>query len=496
MRISSLFFSLCLVNCVTAQPLDWDSDATVFGTARDEFQPGLTTTGSNVLHAFCLIDEDSMAVKRSGSGGMAWSSASKVPVPWPGTRLCSADDNVYSYVIAYSTQMSVKQFSRFDHLSNTWPEFPLEIPVGFGSNADRMVMITDRVNEPDDPYINVCWTEGIADGTMNVGFVQSRNQGNSFEVASLVHSTTLVPQAPSGLTIAVTWSGEAEVIHIAVTRDRAGSTPEEVVLFASDNQGATWSDPMTVDSSTYAQHDPSLAAYESTLFLAYSRRSDVTSQRDIYFVYSPDGGETYSDPAVLTDDEADDFDPHVVLDVFNGTFHVFYLSGVVLDEHSTLMLRSGSISTPWVIGDAIEISDSGSVLSSGEYWVTANTAGLAALWTSSFELGDSDVKFDASWRGAGVNDQSSILPVTNELGNCYPNPFNAVTSVPLNLSHSQSVVLEVRNLLGQRVMSVPCGNLPPGDHAIMLDMSGQSSGAYWVWIANAAAPPIHAVLLK
>ena len=497
MKISALFL-LSLVNIVTAQPLDWSGELAIFGTVQNEHSPCVAIAGPSVLQAFCIVADDTLAMKRSSNSGESWSAVSKLVSAIPAPRLMTASDYEFTYAICSSIESSSKHLCRFAANANLWSDaVETELPLGFGANVDALSAATDASVQPDDPYLNVCWKEGANEGAGNLWFVQSQDQGITFSSPVLVHAEGLVTgNVDVGVAIATTWSGEEENIHIASTQDREGSIPQEIKIYSSSNQGLQWNTGISVDAAAYAQFDPSLTAFGNNLFLVYMRRSDVTSQRDIYFVYSPDEGVTFSDPVSLTPDSTDDASPQIVMDVDGEFFYVFYLTGEENDDHSTLMFRRGAVAAPWVIDEAAAICENEDVFSSGGYAITSGSMGIAATWTSEFVLGDQDVHFDASWRGTSIEQHSAFLPIKSMLGECYPNPFNGSLSLPLDLHSTQTVTLVVLNMLGQRVQTLSYGPMTPGSHILSTDLRNLSSGTYYFRLQNSNQPPIRAVLIK
>ncbi|MBN1541103.1 hypothetical protein JW992_03085, partial [candidate division KSB1 bacterium] len=63
----------------------------------------------------------------------------------------------------------------------------------------------------------------------------------------------------------------------------------------------------------------------------------------------------------------------------------------------------------------------------------------------------------------------AIVPETPELKHNYPNPFNPTTTIPFSLPYDMTVVLEIYNVLGQRVRSLVDHLLPGGQHQIVWD---------------------------
>ncbi|MFC1490109.1 T9SS type A sorting domain-containing protein [Candidatus Latescibacterota bacterium] len=69
-------------------------------------------------------------------------------------------------------------------------------------------------------------------------------------------------------------------------------------------------------------------------------------------------------------------------------------------------------------------------------------------------------------------------PETIALSQNYPNPFNAQTSVNYSMKESGPITLEVYNLLGQKVLTIDRGYEEAGDHSMIINPEGLSSGIY------------------
>lgn len=70
-------------------------------------------------------------------------------------------------------------------------------------------------------------------------------------------------------------------------------------------------------------------------------------------------------------------------------------------------------------------------------------------------------------------------PRSFELHGNYPNPFNPTTNIRFDLPMDAQVEVDVFNIVGQKVLTVPSQQLPAGSHhTISIDASGLSSGVY------------------
>jgi hypothetical protein len=69
------------------------------------------------------------------------------------------------------------------------------------------------------------------------------------------------------------------------------------------------------------------------------------------------------------------------------------------------------------------------------------------------------------------NTENGLVPQDIALGACYPNPFNAATTVRVEVTGQagRGVALDVFDLLGRRVRTLYRGHLPPGRHDFLWD---------------------------
>jgi hypothetical protein len=73
-----------------------------------------------------------------------------------------------------------------------------------------------------------------------------------------------------------------------------------------------------------------------------------------------------------------------------------------------------------------------------------------------------------------------ITPAVFTLGAAYPNPFNPITNISLDVSDAGNVNVSVYNLMGQIVSNLTEGYMNEGTYTLTWDASDQVSGMYMV----------------
>lgn len=80
-----------------------------------------------------------------------------------------------------------------------------------------------------------------------------------------------------------------------------------------------------------------------------------------------------------------------------------------------------------------------------------------------------------------VGDQP--VPQEFSVSDAYPNPFNALSHIDLNLPNSSSVKVEIYNSLGQLTATVFYGFAVAGSHRFAIDGANWASGLYFVRVS-------------
>jgi hypothetical protein len=93
--------------------------------------------------------------------------------------------------------------------------------------------------------------------------------------------------------------------------------------------------------------------------------------------------------------------------------------------------------------------------------------------------GDTTLRVDAA--------DPFILPPSSFSLSCYPNPFNATTTISFTLPKTGSVDLKVYDVTGRKtggLLSAPTGVVSAGEHSMVFDGSDLPSGIYFVRIQS------------
>ncbi|RPH93504.1 DUF5110 domain-containing protein [candidate division KSB1 bacterium] len=139
---------------------------------------------------------------------------------------------------------------------------------------------------------------------------------------------------------------------------------------------------------------------------------------------------------------------------------------------------------PWVADQAqFEAADTAYFRNSAEYRID-----VGFLWNND----------PATLRIAGI-----VMGVKNEavlhpsfaLHPCYPNPFNACTTIRFSLPRAERVKLIVYDVLGRQAAVLTDEMLTAGEHARVFDASGLSSGLYFCCLTSASQTATTKLLL-
>jgi hypothetical protein len=179
-------------------------------------------------------------------------------------------------------------------------------------------------------------------------------------------------------------------------------------------------------------------------------------------------------PIIVTSTDSGGLDPTVspVHFVIGGiTF------GTGIDPGNNLLLATIKLRVNWALLDSICIDTLSTGTLPNPTFVTEGAVDFIPRWYAAAicNFGD-EVK---TKRGKGAS-----LPLNYELGQNFPNPFNATTQIQFSLPKNSQVKLEIFNILGQKVKTLVDEELQAGYKRITWDGTDQegnrvASGLYF-----------------
>jgi mannose/cellobiose epimerase-like protein (N-acyl-D-glucosamine 2-epimerase family) len=162
-----------------------------------------------------------------------------------------------------------------------------------------------------------------------------------------------------------------------------------------------------------------------------------------------------------------------------GYYSYLYSSLFVLGESVTLNYLLEPSDVPRIFSMRPVASEAGTVritsvlLNGGDFHSFSEESVLLAAG----EGGHFEVTFDSF--PSAVDEIVGNPPANSvELVHVYPNPFNGTTQLQFTLSHENTVEINVFNLAGQRVLTLPSQSFATGSHTLFIDLNTVSSGQY------------------
>jgi len=89
------------------------------------------------------------------------------------------------------------------------------------------------------------------------------------------------------------------------------------------------------------------------------------------------------------------------------------------------------------------------------------------------------LKFSTSSGGTSVDEKNPQPPVSFDLKNCYPNPFNPTTLITYQLAKPSHVRIMVFDITGREVTTLVSEEKPAGSYSVSWNASNNSSGVYF-----------------
>jgi hypothetical protein len=309
--------------------------------------------------------------------------------------------------------------------------------------------------------------------------------------------------------VAIGVNGEVYISWVGWVIDNTGW--HQTIRFSkSFDGGVTFSNPSVFAYPEFlsAEINPGLATYSfgvmgvdhseaphrGRLYMAYADSRQLIDL-DIYFAYSDDHGETWSDPIILNDDQTvadvDQFHPWLSVDEAGRVWVAFYdrrndPNNLLMDLYFTVSEDGGET---WRANERITTESSNPAAGSldagliGEYigW-TAFGGEALAVWTDT-RLGNQDcftARIDSIFIDTthAVEDEIELLQPESFSLSAFPNPTNGEVTLRYSLPSSAEVELVLYNTIGQAVREISLDSHPAGEYTHHLDLNGLATGLY------------------
>ena len=373
------------------------------------------------------------------------------------SRIVASLSTVYMFYlrrirpVVYPSMWMRRSFDRGD----SWDQ-PMEI-LSNESRIDGITLLGDSI------VIMFQYLDSLECG---YNFLVSTNSGNSWSVSR----TCFVVGSPR---LALS----RDYLHFVNHRYVDGCT-FEVFYRRSSDLGATWSDSVVIsacdnDAQTV---DRITASPEGHLYVTIvdSRFPCNFYGCAVVLYQSIDDGETWIPEKVLSSSPGRD---NSYLSVNNNVVSVVWTRGPspIHTESSTSF--DGGISWCPVI-DLTPISDP--AYRSINPTVSVSSRAIAAGWEQRAVVGES---FRIWCRvgilpSAGVDEGEGTALVRLHLDNPFPNPFNGSVTFKYELATRSRIQMKIYNTLGQQVAYLDEGERDQGEHAMVWQADGYSSGLY------------------
>jgi hypothetical protein len=185
---------------------------------------------------------------------------------------------------------------------------------------------------------------------------------------------------------------------------------------------------------------------------------DELNFRDVYIVYSTDGGVTWSEPQNLTQaQQTEDAFPHIARRV---------------DDFVHLVWQQDAIPGTNLQNNASDRDN---------HPVNTNTILYAAIPVE--EIINNQI---GQGPGVGIFESKMRPSRIFEVSQNFPNPFDNNTNVIISMNESSALDITIVNIMGQVVMQKNLGDFGAGTHELVIDGSALSPGIYTYSISTGA----------
>lgn len=261
---------------------------------------------------------------------------------------------------------------------------------------------------------------------------------------------------------------------------------------SSSDFGITWSPAINITPTDGNSTRINMFVKEGAIYVVSA--SGGVNAREILFLYSNDGGASWSLPQNVSNNPGDSKFPNIWAEAHGDTTDRLYLvwydrTGFTQDE----ILFSYSIDSGENWEPAMNLSEN----SDNSYrpqvvaYSAQNRDSLCVVWYD-YSLGPSEILSRSGYYDApvGVQFPPPLSPDRVALYPNHPNPFNAGTVIRYSLSEAGEIELTIFNLLGEKVVTLWQGKQSAGEHSLRwdgTDVGGMAapSGVYLLRLKSA-----------
>jgi hypothetical protein len=377
--------------------------------------------------------------------------------------------------------------------------------VGFVNpkNQDKEWLAVDLSQSQYKGNIYMTWTEFDDYGSSNpndssrIRFSKSTDQGETWSDAITISdrsgncidddNTTegAVPTVGVNGEIYVSWAGP---LGLMFDRSLDGGETWGTDIFISDIPGGwafTVSGISRCNGLPITMCDISDSPYQGYIYSCWGDQRNGTTDTDVFFSRSTDGGETWSLALRVNDDNTNrhQFFPWMTIDQTTGI-----IWGVFYDRRNTTSTATDVYVVKSIDGgqsfENFKVSESSFTPTSNVFFgdysnIAAWDKKIYPIW-SRLQGGQLSV-----WTAPLIDttsvtiiDSESFEPKEYFLFQNYPNPFNPSTTISYQLPEAEFVTVKIFDTIGNEVKTIVKENKSAGVHEVNFDASQLSSGIY------------------
>ncbi len=488
----------------------WSSNRPVSSTSANCGWPVIAASGGNVYTFYHAQDNNyHIRFQKSTDYGLSWSSAQVLSIqPTSITpQLAIRGDYIFAaWEERINTNYEIFYIMSSDR-GNTWTDLQ---NISNTPESSRWVQIKEH-----EGIVYLSWLESPSYPDSDIYFSRSTNNGLTWETAQQLTNDAL-PQHR------ITMKILDNTIYI-VSQDQYGINFDDIGFMKSTDLGDSWiaAHNITNNSGNSGFADMEISRASDGVHRLYLAWHDNTHSApnydnlDIYFKYSEDGGDSWSDLINLSENSENSYRGRIMKYETPGADSLFvawydYSSGdgeiygsrglftlpvpVELEGFSS-KVTGNKIELKWKT--ITEINNRGFSLTRSindgmekkiRFVEGPGTTTMETFYSfTDFAKTDGNyryrlyqVDYDGTSKPVGdLTIEITTIPETMTLMQNYPNPFNPETVIEFYLARQGNIRLELFDILGSRVKTLADGFYDTGYHKVSLSAEGLGSGVYF-----------------